>query len=278
MGTKAPVTGGGMHSHDRTMIAKLGFADGDRRNDEHDLACQYLMDGPVSSLVLDSIAMPPFEALAARRFKELAEQRARAESGMTATELSRLVGKGAWEFSDLTLGVPAFAQIETATEVPLHKGDGQYQTTLGFLDVAIAFRMFARVGGRQFRATYAYDTPDGKWAVGATARWEPRWADFEERIEANGRAVIEVKIGEVPLGEAIRQVKFYRSFSGETSIYTSPPCFRLYILATRYELSEHDTDVLRNEQIHHLHLGDGFTAWLEARRKEAAPSKTSIRL
>ena len=31
-----------MHSHERTMLAKLGFADPDRREQRHDVACQYL--------------------------------------------------------------------------------------------------------------------------------------------------------------------------------------------------------------------------------------------
>jgi hypothetical protein len=31
-----------MHSHDRTLISKLGFGDADKSDNRHDLACQYL--------------------------------------------------------------------------------------------------------------------------------------------------------------------------------------------------------------------------------------------
>jgi hypothetical protein len=41
-----------MHSHDRTLLAKLGFADPDRQNPEHDLACLYLRQPDVMSRVV----------------------------------------------------------------------------------------------------------------------------------------------------------------------------------------------------------------------------------
>jgi hypothetical protein len=36
------VPGDDMHSHDRTLLAKLGFNDSDRKAPEHDSACRYL--------------------------------------------------------------------------------------------------------------------------------------------------------------------------------------------------------------------------------------------
>ncbi len=43
-----------MHSHERTMLAKLGFADADRKEPEHDLACKYLAY-EVGERVLESV-------------------------------------------------------------------------------------------------------------------------------------------------------------------------------------------------------------------------------
>lgn len=44
-----------MHSHDRTQIAQYGFADPDKRNPRHDLACQYASKTEVSRRILASV-------------------------------------------------------------------------------------------------------------------------------------------------------------------------------------------------------------------------------
>lgn len=47
-----------MHSHNRTLIQSLGFADGDRKNSRHDLACQYISQQSVLRNILE---LPDFE-------------------------------------------------------------------------------------------------------------------------------------------------------------------------------------------------------------------------
>lgn len=42
-----------MHSHDRTLIARLGFDDPDKRNPRHDLACRYLAEDKVASRLIN---------------------------------------------------------------------------------------------------------------------------------------------------------------------------------------------------------------------------------
>jgi hypothetical protein len=44
-----------MHTHDRTLIASLGFNDPDKKNVLHDLACAYL----TQTEVIRSIIPPP---------------------------------------------------------------------------------------------------------------------------------------------------------------------------------------------------------------------------
>ena len=47
-----------MHSFDRPMLAKFGFADLDKRNPLHDLACQYLIQ-PVDFNTLERAGITP---------------------------------------------------------------------------------------------------------------------------------------------------------------------------------------------------------------------------
>jgi hypothetical protein len=44
-----------MHSHDRTYLASLAFADPDKKVPAHDFACQYLAQPDVAASVLDAL-------------------------------------------------------------------------------------------------------------------------------------------------------------------------------------------------------------------------------
>ncbi len=87
-----------MHSHDRTLISSLGFADKDKKDTRHDLAIQYLMQPDKARAVADQ---------ATRGIRE------------------RL----------------AFDQVEGHPEVRLTKGEGKYETTIGFADLVINCRV-----------------------------------------------------------------------------------------------------------------------------------------
>lgn len=88
-----------MHSHDRTLLAKLGFNDADRREPDHDMACKFLAYGVPGKVW-------------ARLFPV--------------------------EHPELVSDVPEWAdKIFGRTEVMLMKGSGQYVATIGFADVYI---------------------------------------------------------------------------------------------------------------------------------------------
>lgn len=44
-----------MHSHDRTLLSKLGFADPDKKDGRHDLACQYLAQDEIALKLVDLV-------------------------------------------------------------------------------------------------------------------------------------------------------------------------------------------------------------------------------
>jgi len=93
-----------MHSHDRTLLSKLGFADPDKRNPEHDQACLYLTQPEVARKV-------------AAWMIEL-----RGEWTNAA---------GRWKYSGI--------RTATTQEHHLQKGSGQYATSIGFIDVVFDF-------------------------------------------------------------------------------------------------------------------------------------------
>lgn len=99
-----------MHAHDRTMLASLGFADPDKRDSRHDLACQY-------------IAQPESrQKLADMMVSELI----RRENG--TFDRGYWKGEKAYELISIDQG---------SYEVPISKGSGQYRTTIGFIDLIL---------------------------------------------------------------------------------------------------------------------------------------------
>lgn len=93
-----------MHSHDRTLLAKLGFSDPDKKNPDHDLACLYLSQPEVRRKVGDWLA-------------------------------------GQINFgSDITV---VKVRGRADLEYHLQKGTGQYATTIGFIDVMYSFTIDA---------------------------------------------------------------------------------------------------------------------------------------
>lgn len=95
------VTGDGMHSSDRTMLAKLGFADKDRKTPRHDMACLYLSQPEVAQKIVDLLGPVQFEQ----------------------------------DYKDEELVERLPSKIKVNLEHHLQKGAGQYATTIGFLDV-----------------------------------------------------------------------------------------------------------------------------------------------
>lgn len=254
--------GGPMHSHDQTMIARLGFADADRRDAEHDLACRYLTQEEIAERLIGAVVGPRFAAALDRRIVDIRKD----NFDMKGTP------RDPPTYRDVRADPPTACLCGAKTEVPLLKGEGKYATTLGFLDVRIGFYASAPIRMEKSHVSYQYDGTRIHYQVpGATSI--VTWKEIMETFSMEGEITVEVKIGKVGLGEAIRQIKFYRSFSGAEMGEFHP-----HVLATRYEITQQEAEALANERIEHIHLGEKFTEWMEGAEKEKSPSTTSIRL
>ena len=200
------------HSHDRTLLASLGFSDPDKREPLHDLACEYLSEEP---------------------------QRAR---------LLRLAG------------IPERATSKPILEAVIAKGQGQYRTTIGFLDLMI--------------------------------EWIDEAAETSAYSRQRGSVLVEVKIKPIGVGDILRQISLYKSHIVETLSFDGEELqsrFRslergekpekpkmvsdkFWILATTFELDHGQARTIREANITHIHLGDGFTKWFEGRQQRPAPT------
>lgn len=96
-----------MHSHDRTLLSNLGFADPDKGDKRHDLACQYLAIKENLRAILDHF-------YAASNKEQVSEDRFR--------------GIRTIRFSDVEA---------RHFESPICKGTGDYRSVVGFLDLKV---------------------------------------------------------------------------------------------------------------------------------------------
>lgn len=99
-----------MHSHDRTFLANLGFADPDKADPIHDVACRYLCQ----PAIFDKLVVPFF------RKPKYNIQKTRGGEWTQTT----------WE----PIGPP---ELRHEQEHLISKGEGKYKTHVGFLDVIL---------------------------------------------------------------------------------------------------------------------------------------------
>ena len=187
-----------MHSHDRTLLAKLGFNDADRKAPEHDLACRYL-----------------------------------------AYEVPQKIWRWVFPGDYSSIEQPESkisSRINGSTEVHLTKGEGQYATTIGFIDVMLTGYMATR------------DNRDGK-----------TW--FE-----SGKLLIEVKVDPNPVSDAIRQIKTYMAWAN---------CDKA-VLASIGSVGTGELLQLSEENIAHVRLNEAFFEWCKIPPSSQHPIPRSL--
>jgi hypothetical protein len=93
-----------MHSHEKTLIARLGFADTDKRHSAHDEIQMQLCDDPIW--------------------------------------LAREIGRHLRSTNEQDWGQVGSFDVSRKVEEPISKGDGKYKTTIGFIDLQLCIRWF----------------------------------------------------------------------------------------------------------------------------------------
>lgn len=192
------------HAHQRTLLAKMGFGDPDLKLPEHDAACQYLTSKEIFPKVF---------------------------AGVIAPKPIKLTEYGIYLIEELS-------GYRVEPEFMLTKGDGQYKTTIGFVDAKVTFRAKA----------YAWEHPY-KWG---DEQVEGRWRPFSGHLgkpEADFTMGIEVKIRPETIASCLRQIAVYREFGGGSWIW---------LLATKFPISTGDAEELAQSKVLHLRLGAGF--------------------
>jgi hypothetical protein len=269
--------GEAMHSHDRSLLANLGFADPDKKDPKHDWACQYLCQPEVGKKWLGLLTFP-----------YLSDRQ-----------------KATWNFKD-------FADLHFRTEVPISKGEGQYKTTIGFLDVLVTGRRLfvsrplpelaalmekIKKSGGRFDREGGWYNHGKRWQVvggrhglqrevdrltpqiaaifddnppasssGPTPSDDSTWADSSDFC-----AFVEVKIAPTQTGDILRQVQLYGEYRECWRRVGGPA---LSLVVTAFPLQAADVATLKAAGVSHAKLGEAFEDYCARRR--ADPASTVI--
>ena len=241
-----------MHAHNRTLIAKLGFADPDRKEPLHDAACRYLTTGDRAMRVMRA-AFPD------------------AEKPVAIEQHDRTTRIGQWSETNMS----------TALEMAISKGTTDYKTTIGFLDAKI--EASTNITRRHEHQTFAQRKASAEYVatlVSTLGEFAPSQEDLEpvKPLDTDGttteekmlpyryRALIEVKIGPTSFSEVLRQINIYAE-------YIPPTGLDAWILAAAFDVSESYVAALAKENIRVIRLGQAFRDWAAAEQANAVTAK-----
>lgn len=227
-----------MHTHERTLARSLQL-DSDRNTPEHELAVRYLAKNAGRLLRTTHKTLCEsgvFESGVYERhgtFQELRKYDACFEFPHVQTDA------GLERTCHLRFTRTPAVDVGTEQEHILVKGEGQYRSFIGFLDLVINWCLDFAYSD----VTLRYDD-DGEMC---DLRGKELLAAASERI------VIEVKTTPTPIGDLLRQFRLYKEYSGHLKSGR-------WILATTYDPTATDVETLKEHRIEHLRISDAFKA------------------
>lgn len=271
-----------MHSHDRTLIASLGFADPDKKNPRHTLACQYLCRpdilNAIAGRVLGPVDMPPTAAAPTRdeiiRALAVPDCPPPTESSHYAGPdhpVHATTGRGqrttvAWSKTlDPWYG---YAIRSAVCEQTITKERG---FVVGFWDVVgrlARWRHYVNItdSAKQGRLLRTESRPDRK-------TWEPLTDNIHEwtwersvtieKTPEHPTLYIEVKVTRVDVADIARQMALYMTATG-----MHPGGQDHAVVATTWAMHPDDKVMLTSKNIHVIRLGEPFDVYCAARAKD----------
>lgn len=281
------------HSSDRTLLASLGFADPDKKDRRHTLACQYLAQPSILQKVVATFGVPMLprfemdEANAARitdapvpppdvaehptltysmkrgRFLELYGYVVK--HGKVEVPITRRGGYlvGFW---DVVASASWFYPYATVTDT-YDKERARPSAGWNFVDWKP--NMTAAEQAKYDAGRREQERMDAQYRL-ALAEWEALPFRFVSRSfkdsgwsQTAGTIRIEVKARPVDVADIARQIALYLS--------DNPPSENdLTIVATCYPMSVLDKETLKRKGIHHIRLGAPFEEWCKQQEQAVA--------
>lgn len=300
------------HSHEQSLLARLGFADPDRKDKRHTLACQYLCEPEVARKVLQVAGgdvepkdAPPiirvdYERVEAPDPPVLSEGEIRVDKGtdddiifarnqedaakehpLSGVLTERLIVReyrgGSWYKETSGDKIPARTAIwvavtGTSMEVTLNKRGG---FLVGFADLIIRYGAhWWQDVHKEFTVTErAYELEGGYFG-------DPGRARIVEFQDCAGVDCIPVKHEDVNRGTILVEVKSQpidvADILKQIAVYRDCQTFNACVVATCYQMSATDKATLKAAGIRHIYLGDGFKAYCAKRADEKPVEETGI--
>jgi len=261
------------HSHEQGLLARMGFADPDRKDRRHTLACQYLALPSVVPKIAKLfgiattaqkpdpvtlvIQLPNEEKKHSYNLQRVSEQIQRGDSiSYIISSNGEYVHIGDKPPVSLYRWSPKFKAI---FEKKITTGRNDF--LVGFADLVVAFSIheYSAVLSGFSHVKIKVHEKNGFQLTGkdidisvidsVTFDWR------EEETRSICTCLIEVKVHPVDVSDIIKQMKMYGDF-------TYSAC------ATCYQLRPSDKKMLEDSGIKHIYLGDGFKAYCQAHDEE----------
>lgn len=231
------------HAYTNTLLAKLGFADPDKGNPRHDLACQYV----ARAEVVDAL--------------KLYDNNRKLD--LAGYYLEQPISKGTGQYKTtigfidtyLVVGYKVFKTVLTGKNTKFNSEE----------EAREAWKVIVEKPYNDYFERIKYglnlDRVTNTWEVPEIKEIEEDW------IWAGKQSIfIEVKIKPVGIGDILRQINLYRSYID----------FGRWVLVTDFDMSANMEEELEKMGVKPLRLGSGFDSFIEQQKFSTRPGSAQI--